>query len=233
MSSFDPIRVVDGISYERITIKTHLIWFGEDLVDVLKKYAGPSLRPGDWLALSEKVVSTCQNDIRNISTVKVSWLAKLIVMGVKKYPDDKGWENPEKMQVAIEMVGYPRAIIAMIAGGIGKLFGIRGVFWHILGNRAAELDGFNPIVLEPYRENVALPPSHPESACERVEKELGAPAVIIDGNNINVKIIAMSNGMPVNAKNARLILLDNPMGQDEELTPFIIVRRVDTATSIK
>ncbi|HEY5221170.1 MAG TPA: coenzyme F420-0:L-glutamate ligase [Candidatus Paceibacterota bacterium] len=224
MSSFNPIRTVDGISYERIAVKTHLIWFGEDLIDTLRKYASSSLKPGDWLALSEKVVSTCQNDIRNISTVKVGWLAKLIVMGVKKYPDDKGWDNKEKMQVAVEMAGYPRAILAMVIGGLGKLVGIRGIFWMILGHRAGELDGFNPVVLEPYRENVALPPSHPEDTCNRIEKELGAPAVIIDGNNINVKIIAMSKGVPMDAKKARLVLLDNPMGQEEELTPFIIVR---------
>ncbi len=226
MASFNPVRTVEGASYERIPVKTHLIWFGEDLVDVLNTYAKPHLKPGDWLALSEKVVSTCQNDIRSIETVKVSWLAKLIVKGVKKYPDDKGWDNPEKMQVAIELAGYPRAMLAMVLGGIGKIFGIRGVFWTILGHRAGELDGFNPVVLEPYREHVALPPSKPEAACDRVEHALGAPAVIIDGNNINVKVIAMSKGMPVDGRLARLILLDNPMGQDEELTPFIIVRPV-------
>jgi hypothetical protein len=222
---FTPVREVEGVKYERLAIQTHLIWFGEDLGGLLQKYVAPKLQPGDWLALSEKVVSVCQNDIRHISTVKVSWLARLIVKGVKKYPDDKGWDNPEKMQVAIEMAGYPRAMLAMVLGGMGKLFGFRGVFWTILGNRAAEIDGFNSVVLAPYRENAALPPSHPEATCAQVEKELGAPAVIIDGNNINVKVIAMSKGMPVNARLVRLILLDNPMGQEEELTPFIIVRR--------
>jgi hypothetical protein len=230
---FNPIREIEGVSYERTAVKTHLIWFGEDLLETIKKYAGPQLKPGDWLALSEKVVSTCQNDIRHISTVKVSWLAKLIVVGVKKYPDDKGWDNREKMQVAIEMAGYPRAIVAMVVGGVGKLFGIRGIFWTILGNRAGELDGFNPVVLPPYREHVALPPSHPEDTCDAIEKSLGTPAVIIDGNNINVKVIAMSKGMPVNVATARLILLDNPMGQDEELTPFIIVRRIAASHSKK
>lgn len=225
MSTFNPLREVEGVTYERVAVKTHLIGFGEDLMGLLKKYASPLLKSGDWLALSEKVVSVTQNDIRHISTVKVSWLAKLIVKGVKKYPDDKGWDNPEKMQVAIEMAGYPRAILAMILGGAGKILGIRGIFWVILGHRAGELDGFNPVVLEPYRKNVALPPSHPEETCEKIEKGTGAPVVIIDGNNINVKIIAMSSGMPVNAKLARLILLDNPMGQEDELTPFIIVRR--------
>ena len=58
-----------------------------------------------------------------------------------------------------------------------------------------------------------------------MEKETGLPAVIIDGNDINVKMIAMSKGMPVDKKAVRLILLDNPMGQERELTPFILVRK--------
>ena len=39
-----------------------------------------------------------------------------------------------------------------------------------------------------------------------------------------VKIISMSQGVPVDKKIARLTLLDNPMGQDDEMTPFILVR---------
>jgi hypothetical protein len=56
------------------------------------------------------------------------------------------------------------------------------------------------------------------------------PTVIIDGNNINVEIIAASDGVPVGARTARLILLDNPMGQDDEMTPFILVRETKTPT---
>ena len=68
--------------------------------------------------------------------------------------------------------------------------------------------------------------SDPEKVCLDLENALGTPAVIIDGNNINVEIIAMSRGVPVDKKTARLILLDNPMGQDDEMTPFIIVRKI-------
>jgi hypothetical protein len=49
--------------------------------------------------------------------------------------------------------------------------------------------------------------------------------VIIDGNNINVEVLGMSADMPVDKAEARLILLDNPMGQSDELTPFVVVHR--------
>ena len=69
----------------------------------------------------------------------------------------------------------------------------------------------------------------PRKLCNEIEKSLNLPTVIIDGNNINVKIIAKSNGVPVDKKTARLVLLDNPMGQDDEMTPFILVRKISPA----
>jgi hypothetical protein len=35
----------------------------------------------------------------------------------------------------------------------------------------------------------------------------------------------MSADMPVDRAQARLLLLDNPMGQADELTPFVVVHR--------
>jgi len=216
---------LDGINYNRLPIKTHLIDFGEDLFAVLKKYIAPEFKEGDWIAISEKVISVCQNNVRHISTVKAGFLAKLIVKGVKKYPNDVGFSRPEKMQVAIESTSRLRIILAMIIGSIGKILGIHGLFWRIAGNRVSEIDGFNPDAMYPYTEYAILPPKNPLLVVQEIENKLGYPAVIIDGNNINVKVIAKSKGVKLDEKKVRLILLDNPMGQDDEMTPFIIVRK--------
>lgn len=216
---------INGCVYERIPIKTHLIQFGEDLLSLIQKYVLPKFEEGDWIAISEKVVSVCQNNVRHISTVKAGQLAKFIVKGVKKYPNDIGFSRPEKMQLAVEISGKLRIILAMIFGAIGKVFGFHGIFWIIAGNRIAEIDGFNPDAMYPYTEFAALPPKNPEKVCQEIENKWGLPAVIIDGNNINVKVIAQSRRIPVNKEICRLILLDNPMGQDDEMTPFIIVRK--------
>ncbi len=217
---------IDGVSYTRVLIKTHKIEFKEDLLALVKKYVMPeNFQSGDWIALSEKVVSVCQNNVRHISTVKAGWLAKLIVKGVKKYPDDIGFSRAEKMQVAIEMAGYGRMLCAVILGAIGKVLGINGVFWIVAGNRVSEIDGFNPDAMYPYTEYAILPPKDPERVCREIEDKLGYPAVIIDGNNINVKIIAQSAKVPLDKKTVRLVLLDNPMGQDDEMTPIILVKK--------
>jgi hypothetical protein len=214
---------VEGSRYERIAVRTHMVGFGEEMVDLVRRYVSPIHRPGDWIALSEKVVSVGQNNARHISTVRARWLARLIVKGVKKYPNDIAWELPEKMQVAVDMAGYPRMMAATFFGALGKLVGVDGIFWRIAG-RVAEIDGFNPRAMYPYTEYAILPPRDPDAVVQRIEGETGIATAIIDGNNINVKIISLSAGVPVDARLARLVLLDNPMGQDDELTPIILVR---------
>ena len=214
---------LNGKIYPRRAIRTRLIGFGENLAAVLREYVAPELRPGEWIAISEKVVSVAQNNVRHISTVRAGWLARLIVKGVKKYPHDIGFSRPEKMQVAVEIAGYPRMILALILGALGKLAGIRGIFWVVAGNRVSEIDGFNPDAMSPYDEYAVLPPRDPAKVCAEIEREFSLPATVIDGNNINVKIIAVSPSLPVSAALARQILLDNPMGQEDEMTPFILV----------
>jgi hypothetical protein len=218
-----PPITVEGRTFQRWGVRTHKVAFGDDLMALVRTYAVPVARPGDWIALSEKVVSVCQNNVRHISTVKEQWLARLIVKGVTKYPKDIAWSHPKKMQAAIDMAGYPRMLAATFFGAITRAVGIRGVFWQIAG-RVSEIDGFNPDSMWPYTEYVVLPPKDPERVCQGVEDELGIPAEIIDGNNIDVKIIAQSRRLPVDMRLSRLVLLDNPMGQDDEMTPIILVR---------
>ena len=220
-------KEINNLTYERETIKTRLLNFNDDLFQIIQEYVLPKKQNGDWLVISEKVVSVFQNNVRHISTVKAGFLAKLIVKFVKKYPDDIGFSLAEKMQVAVETSGSFRIILAIILGTFAKIFGIKGIFWHVAGNRVSEIDGFNPAAMYPYNEYAILPPKDPEKTCNEIEKRFNLQSTIIDGNNINVKIIAQSTNMPISKKISRLILLDNPMGQNDEMTPFILVRKIN------
>ncbi|MCX6752190.1 MAG: coenzyme F420-0:L-glutamate ligase [Candidatus Nomurabacteria bacterium] len=221
------IMELGGQKYARIPVQTHVINFGEDLISIIKKYVTPEFKNDDCIAISEKVISVCQKNVRHISTVKVGWLARFIVKGVKKYPNDVGFSRAEKMQVAVDISGKTRMIFAIILGAVGKIFGIRGIFWIVAGKRVSEIDGFNPDAMDMYKEHAVLPPANPVKICQEIEDKLHFPSVIIDGNNINVKILGKSNKVLLNKKELRLILLDNPMGQNDELTPFVIIRKSD------
>ncbi len=220
--------VVDGVTYERFPIKVpRLIQFGENLEAVLNEFVKPHYKKGDWVALSEKLVSISENKVRHISTVKVTWLARFITKGVKKHKNMTAWSKPEKIQVAIEEAGIYRIIPAMILGAIGKLFGIRGIFWIVAGSRVSEIDGFIPEDMYPYTEWAVLPPADPQRSCDEVEKNVGIPAVTADANFINVKVLGVSKNVGLDKKTVRLVLLDNPLGQGNKMTPFVLVRKIN------
>ncbi len=218
--------VVGGITYERFPIKVpRLIQFGENLETAVNEFVQPHYHKGDWMVISEKVFSVSQNLVRHISTVRVGWLARFITLGVKKHKNMTAWSRPEKMQVAIEIVGAPRIILAALIGAIGKLFGRRGLFWIVAGHRISEIDGFIPEDMYPYTEWGVLPPPDPQSDCERVERNTGIPAAVADANYIDVQVLGVSKGVGLDKKTVREIILDNPLGQGNKMTPFVLVRR--------
>jgi hypothetical protein len=217
---------VDGTTYERFPIKVpRLIAFGENLEDLFIEFVKPHFKKGDWVMLSEKIISISQNRVRHISTVKVTWLARLVTRGVKKHKNMTAWSKPEKVQVAIEEAGIHRIIPAMLLGALGKLFGIRGIFWIVAGKRVSEIDGFIPEDMYPYTEWAVLPPPDPQGDCEKLERELGIPVATADANFIDVKILGVSHGVGLDKRTVRRVILDNPLGQGNKMTPFVIVRK--------
>lgn len=222
----EPIPIkIRNIDYKRYPVRTHLIHIKEPLDPIIKDYVLPKIKDGDWIAISEKFLTISQGRVVHESTVKPGLLAKIIVKGVKKYPEDIGYSHPRKMQVAINQTGWLRMFFAMMIGGITRLLGRHGDFYRIAGNRISEIDGFNPHAIPPFNEFAMLGPKDPPRDAQAIEDRYNIPTVIIDGNNINVEVLGVSKKLPVDRELAREILLDNPMGQGEELTPIIIIRQ--------
>ena len=222
----NPIIEVEGVKYERIPIKTHVIHIKEDFMPVIEKYVIPQVKPGDFIAISEKFITISQGRVIHISAVKPGLLAKFFMLGVKKYKDDIGFAEPHKIQVAIWQTGTLRFIVAMVLGTLTRLIGRHGDFYRIAGNRVSEIDGFNPHAMSPFNEFAMLGPANPPATCQEVEDKFKIPCIIIDGNNINTEVLGMSAKMPVTKEFARLILLDNPMGQNDEMTPVVLIRKI-------
>jgi hypothetical protein len=213
--------------YERIPVQTHLIHIKEPLPPVFDEYVKPVLQQGDWLAVSEKFVTISQGRVIHHSVVRPGLLAKLLVKGVTKHPDDVGYSDPRKMQVAIMQAGWWRMLFAMIIGGLSRLlFRRRGDFYRIAGHGVSEIDGFSPATVKPFDEFAMLGPSDPDGAAADISAHIGAPVAIVDANNINVEVLGTSPAFPVDRATVREVLLDNPLGQRDERTPIIVVRRV-------
>ena len=217
---------VRGVAYERIPVHTHLIHIKEALAPVFDEYVKPVLEPGDWLAVSEKFVTISQGRVIHHSVVRPGRLAKLLVKGVTKHPDDVGYSDPRKMQVAIMQAGSARMFAAMVLGGLSRLvLRGRGDFYRIAGHRISEIDGFSPATVKPFDEFAMLGPDDPVAAATEIASYANAPVAIVDANNINVDVLGTSTAIPVDRAVVREVLLDNPLGQNDELTPTIVVRR--------
>ena len=54
----------DGVDYQRIPVKTHLITNKDDYADVVVKYAKDKMQDGDILFCSEKSVACTQDRVR-------------------------------------------------------------------------------------------------------------------------------------------------------------------------
>lgn len=219
-------REYAGTTYYRYPVRVPLVSIGDSYLELIKTYAAPHFRADvdKCLILSEKVISICQKRVIHESEVEPTWLAKLICRFVTKYPDDVGFENPRKMQVAINEAGYVRIIAAIVLGGIGKfVFGKRGLFYSIAGNGIAAIDGFNPIAVPPFNQYAILGPAMPNETCEGISRELGIPSVIVDASNVATEILGKSSNVPFNDSEIKEVIKGNPMGQGREQTPMLIV----------
>jgi hypothetical protein len=116
-------------------------------------------------------------------------------------------------------------LFAMVLGSVSRfVFRRRGDFWRIAGHRVSEIDGFSPATVKPFDEFAMLGPAYPDAAAEELAGYAGVPVAIVDANNINVEVLGTSRGFPVERSVVRSALLDNPLGQNDELTPVIVVR---------
>ena len=58
-------------TYDRCAIHTHFVEIGEDYNELVERYVKPLWQEGDILAVAEKIVSLCQNNVIPKKDVKV------------------------------------------------------------------------------------------------------------------------------------------------------------------
>ncbi len=222
---------VDGVKYARYPIATPMALIGDDLMMYVEHYAKPHIEEGDVLCISTKLVSVCNKLVVHRKDVKVTWLAKFIVRFVTKWPKDIGYANPPKMQVAINMVGYPRMILAIIVGFImKKVFKRPGYFYKVAGHQINAIDGFIPHATPPFNDYAFLPPLNADEICSDIEERFGIDTIMLDGNNIENNVMGMGDRAKerFEPKKFAEIVAGNPQGQDNDgvITPMLLVRKM-------
>ena len=218
-------KTIDDKYFLRKPIKTKILTQDDDIINIVKQYTDGIRKKNDIIVISESPVAITQGRAINENIIKVGLLAKLLWKGVRNVKYGVGLRSKISMQCAIDECGHLRIIVAAIIGFLGKMIGKRGVFYKIAGKQAALIDAAHTSPIPPYDKTVIKGPLHADEICRKIKKITGNDTAIMDINNIGGSwVIGKSSG--INSELLEKIMLDNPQGQQDELTPICLVRPV-------
>jgi asparagine synthase (glutamine-hydrolysing) len=228
------LQVGDEV-FARVPLKSRVIVPGDDVVDAILEAIGRvdglDVEDGDVVLVSEKALSISQGNALPVAEIRTGRAAKLLSRFVRRTPVGVGLGHPATMQLAIEEVGLARILLAAAATAVTKPLGLRGVFYRVAGGRVNAIDGPSTANLPPYDKWACRAPSDCEGEVRRIAGAIGASTgckvdvAIIDANDLAAEVFATTPG--VDAGTVRALVVDNPLGQSAEQTPFGLVRRLD------
>nr|WP_274638343.1 coenzyme F420-0:L-glutamate ligase [Microbacterium bovistercoris] len=218
---------IDGASYARIPIRTRVVMPGDDLDVFVREHAADQVRSGDILFVTEKIVAITQGRSFPVSEIKPRRLAVFLSKYVTRTPYGIGLGMPETMEMALRECGTIRILFAAGVSAVTKLFGRKGDFYRVAGDRARAIDGPTAHTIPPYNEAVVLGPERPREVSARLRSLLGGACdvAVVDINDLGGNILG-STLDKAGEHRLRAILKDNPLGQGHESTPLGIVRAV-------
>jgi hypothetical protein len=203
-----------------VPISTPLILPGDNLAETIKKYTAGIAKPGDWVAIAESVVAIAQGRVYPVENIRPGFWAKRLN---RFFQFNSSLASCYSMEMAIREVGLFRIMLGILAGFLGKLVGRSGDFYRVAGRSVAAIDDCTG-TLPPFDKSVVLAPAHPNQTAENLKQETGLDIAVVDANDLGkVDILGKSSGIEENT----LIeaLLDNPQGNADEQTPFVLIKR--------
>ena len=215
---------VDGVSYLRLPIHTHVVTDADNILDVAETYGKPQLQEGDVLFISEKCVACTQHRAIPMDQIKPRPLAKFLCKFVLKTPHGIGLGIPETMEYALRECGTLRILFAAAVSAVGKLLGKRGWFYKIDGPKAKSIDGPTSGTIPPYNHCVVMGPRDPDKVAAEIKDRIGFECCIVDINDLDGDILGASSPA-IDKKLYARILRDNPLGQGHQQTPMGLIRR--------
>lgn len=217
---------VDGEIYLRHAIKTKFVSQGDNYLDLFRKYVYPIYEKGDIISSSEKIIALCQNRVVRREDIKIGFWAKFLAkFACQKNRGGYGVGMAINMQYAINKVGLCKVLVASVLSGMTKLFGIKGMFYQIVGQEVAGLDGFYDGAWEEYRDIGIEIPENSKAVCNEIKDKLGISCMIVDCNDFGQEILGKSEDIQLTENNLKALIKDNPAGQGKQQTPFILIRK--------
>ncbi|WP_404432959.1 coenzyme F420-0:L-glutamate ligase [Microbacterium lacus] len=216
---------IDGQSFSRIPIRTRVVMPGDDLDAFIKEYASGVVEPGDIFFVTEKIVAITQGRSYLLDEIEPRKLALFLSKYVTRTPYGIGLGMPETMEMALRECGTLRILFAAGVSAVTKLFGRKGDFYRIAGDKARAIDGPTSGTIPPYNKAVVLGPDRPREVATHLKALLttSADVAVVDINDLGGNILG-STLDKAGEKRLVAILKDNPLGQGHQSTPLGIVR---------
>jgi hypothetical protein len=202
-----------------LPIRTHLLGVLDQPLEVLRRYAGPLLQPGDILTIGETPLAVIQGRYQHPSTITPSALARLLC---RVFHPTSSLATACGLQSLIDQVGPARVLMAWLVGTAFKLVGLKGWFYRLAGDQARLIDDITGTT-PPYDQTIVLGPDQPAAFCARMAEDLGVGVAVVDVNDLGrVKVLASSPGC--DEALLQRALRPNPAGNANERTPLVLVR---------
>ncbi len=205
-----------------LRIRTHLITGKDDPVRTIYKYTRDIAEPGDLVGIAESVVAIMQGRAVEPNSVKPSILAR--ILSHFAHPDSS-ISAARSMEMAIHEVGTLKIMVAACCAAVGKLFGVKGVFFKIAGHKVAQIDDSGG-TMPPYERHIILGPKEPNLVAKKVWRHTGLWTLILDVNDKG-SVDILGTSLPLKAHQTdfiKRILRTNPFGNDDQKTPLIVIK---------
>jgi hypothetical protein len=211
-----------GVAAVRHNVQTGLLTEVTDLPTVVKQVHEDY--PDGVITIASSVVTMCEGTLLWIPTFHPSRLARLLgpftghgagpVVHWYSYPREAAW----KVEAYMELAGTLRVIVGAVATVAGKLVRHKGWFYSVVGPVAKAVDSDK---LMPYDACLVPGPLDVQASLERLSS-CGAQVAVVDVNDVfGAEIVACTNGVDVEW--LRQALGDNPAGNDDSMTPIVVV----------
>jgi F420-0:gamma-glutamyl ligase len=218
--------VPDGLV--AIPVRTRLIAPNDDLTTVVSDAVHGIARPGDVVVIAETAVAIAQSRFIAAESIRPSKLA----LALSRRADPLATvSQPESLQLVIDQVGARKVVWATIAGVLARLRGKRGVFYEILGEAIAAIDGYTG-TLPPYERAIVLGPAEPDRVSAELASALGVHVAIVDANDLR-RAKTLGASPHVDREAVERALVGNPHGNGDEQTPIVVLAwRADGANPL-
>ena len=171
------------------------------------------------VAVAETAVAIAQSRFIPAEFIRPSRLALLLARRAGALATVS---QPESLQLVIDQVG-PRRVLRTRRWRtwLGRLRGRRGVFYEILGEAIAAIDGYTG-TLPPYERAIVLGPAEPDRVASELAAALGLHVAIVDANDLR-RAKTLGASPRVDARAVERALLGNPHGNGDEQTPLVVL----------